>query len=250
MRMLASLDKLVSAEHVDDVWKYHVDSMAGFGFDRLIYGYTRFRTTQRPIGDWQDSVVLSNHSQAYLDEFLGNNMVYSAPMTKWAAENVGVRSWRFMFDDPGSLSDEERRVLEFNRSMGVTAGYTIAFPDSLARAKGAIALTAKPGLSQDDVDAIWDEHGRELVVLNNVAHLKLINLPHPSKRSLLTKRQREALEWVADGKTTADIALILEVAPATVEKHLRLARDALDVDTTAQAILKATFLNQIFVSKL
>jgi LuxR family transcriptional regulator len=35
--------------------------------------------------------------------------------------------------------------------------------------------------------------------------------------------------------------------PATVEKHLRLAREALDVDTTAQAILKASTQNQFFL---
>ena len=36
------------------------------------------------------------------------------------------------------------------------------------------------------------------------------------------------------------------LTPATVEKHLRLARQALSVETTAQAVLKAAFQNQIF----
>ena len=34
---------------------------------------------------------------------------------------------------------------------------------------------------------------------------------------------------------------------ATVEKHLRLAREALAVETTAQAVLKAALHNQMFV---
>ena len=50
-----------------------------------------------------------------------------------------------------------------------------------------------------------------------------------------------------DGKTTQDIAFLLGLTAATVEKHLRLAREALDVDTTAQAVLKAAFYNQMFV---
>ncbi|MFT7105919.1 MAG: LuxR family transcriptional regulator [Yoonia sp.] len=33
---------------------------------------------------------------------------------------------------------------------------------------------------------------------------------------------------------------------ATIEKHLRLAREALDVETTAQAVLKGAFNNQMF----
>jgi LuxR family transcriptional regulator len=39
----------------------------------------------------------------------------------------------------------------------------------------------------------------------------------------------------------------MEISPAMVEKHLRLAREALSVETTAQAVAKASFLNQIFV---
>lgn len=44
-----------------------------------------------------------------------------------------------------------------------------------------------------------------------------------------------------------DIALLLGLTPATAEKHLRLARAALNVETTAQAVLKAAFQNQIFI---
>jgi LuxR family transcriptional regulator len=82
-----------------------------------------------------------------------------------------------------------------------------------------------------------------------VAHLKLMTLRYFGSRNL-TKRQREVLECVGDGKTTQDTAMILGLTPATVEKHLRLAREALDVDTTAQAVLKAAFYNQMFVLDL
>ena len=54
------------------------------------------------------------------------------------------------------------------------------------------------------------------------------------------------LEWVGDGKTAQDISTIMGVSPATIEKHLRLAREALDVETTAQAVLKASFQNQLY----
>lgn len=102
-------------------------------------------------------------------------------------------------------------------------------------------------MRQHEVDAIWAEHGREIIAINNVTHLRITSMPFASSRRALTPRQREALEWVGDGKTTQDIATIMGLTPATVEKHLRLAREALDVDTTAQAVLKASFQNQIFV---
>ena len=83
--------------------------------------------------------------------------------------------------------------------------------------------------------------------MNNICHLKIMTLPYSAPSRTLTKRQKEALEWVGDGKTTQDIALLMGLTQATVEKHLRLARESLNVETTAQAVLKAALQNQMFV---
>jgi LuxR family transcriptional regulator len=117
---------------------------------------------------------------------------------------------------------------------------------AIKNANAGIGLVAKHGMTQDDVDAIWAEHGEIIQIINHVAHLCILQLPAAGQRRLLTARQAEVLELVADGKTMQDIAIVLERNVATVEKHLRGARDALGVETTAQAVRKASVLNQIF----
>ena len=131
--------------------------------------------------------------------------------------------------------------------MHVTAGYSISFKSISPRAKGAIALTAHPEMTQAEADEVWAAHGDEILVMNNICHLKIMTLPYSAPSRTLTKRQKEALEWVGDGKTTQDIALLMGLTQATVEKHLRLARESLNVETTAQAVLKAALQNQMFV---
>jgi len=244
--MLKYLEAVTEAHSIEALWELHCRTMAGFGFDRLIYGFTRFRTANS-LGNREDLLVLSNHEPAYIRRFVDDQLYYHAPMTRWALENVGACSWSWMADNLDMLTESERAVVEFNHQHGVTAGYSISFKDISVRSKGAIALTARRGMSQDEADAIWAEHGREIIAMNNVAHLKLTNMPYHGERKNLTRRQREALEWVGDGKTTADIAIIMGLTAATVEKHLRLARETLDVETTAQAVLKASIQNQIFV---
>ena len=69
----------------------------------------------------------------------------------------------------------------------------------------------------------------EIFRLNHIAHLKITSLPETNHGRSLTKRQREVLQWVADGKTIQDIATIMGLSLATIEKHLKLARDALNV---------------------
>lgn len=166
-------------------------------------------------------------------------------MVRWATENSGVCSWDWVSRNFDNLNEKEQEVAGFNQKHGVTAGFTLAFPHSLKRAKGAIGLSLEPHTGdQAKADEIWAVHGPELEILCGVAHLKLITMPLPKR--LLTKRQREVLEWIGDGKNVADTAQILGLNKATVEKHLRLARESLGVDTTAQAVLKASFHNQMF----
>ena len=245
--LVKRLEMLTNASSVEELWKLHTDYMAVYGFDRIMYGFSRYLTTNS-LGDPQDWVLLSTQTPEYMRVFFDEGLYYHAPMIKWALANDGACSWRWMMDmnRTENLTPSEKRVMEFNRKMGVTAGYTISFRSISERTKAAIALTAKAGTSQDAVEQTWARHGDEIIVMNNVMHLKLLTLPYSGDRQL-TKRQREVLQWVGDGKTTQDIALLLGLTAATVEKHLRLAREALDVETTAQAVLKAAFYNQMFV---
>ncbi|WP_229738141.1 helix-turn-helix transcriptional regulator [Sinisalibacter lacisalsi] len=230
------------------VWELHCAVMADFGFDRLIYGYTRFGKPGA-LGDFEDAVFLNNHDPEYFNRFIGERMFLKAPILRWARDHIGACSWGEIWRDAESLSEAERRVIAFNRAMNVSAGYSISFPAPSPRSFALISLSARRGLSQDDVDATWANHGREIEAMNNMAHLKILSLPNTTRRGRLTRRQREVLEWVGDGKSNQDIAVILGVSVPTVEKHLRLAREKLGVDTTAQAILKAAFLNQIHIGE-
>ncbi len=240
------LDRLVSADSVEDAWAVHRAAMESYGFDRLFYGFTRFKT-QSGFGRSDDMLLLSSMPEAYMDRFMKDEMYHHAPMTLWARDNVGTMSWDWAARNVATLSERQLEVVEFNRSFGVTAGYTIAFKDAQTRHKGAIALSTGRGASQRDLDEIWGQCGHDINVLNQVAHLKFTALPLPRSRSRLSDRQREVLEWVGDGKTMQDIGIILGLTQATVEKHLRNARDALDVETTAQAVRKASVQNQIFI---
>ena len=201
------------------------------------------------MGDPADFVILSNQSEEYLNGYLHSGLYFNAPMLRWALNNEGACSWGTLAEitQRDGLSETEKRVIDFNASMDVTAGYTISFRSISARSKGAIALTARRGLSQDEVDAIWKKHGADIQLMNEIAHLKILSLPYSSPNRSLTRRQLEVLQWVGDGKTTQDIALLMGLTAPTVEKHLRLAREALSVETTAQAVLKAAFANQMFV---
>lgn len=242
----APIDGLLTAEDVETLWARMTPLLIERGFSRLIYGFTRFRTAHS-LGDPDDLVVLSTLPREYIDGFAPGGPLMRGPMIRWALDNVGALAWPdWLATPPDYLGPMDQDALAFNAAHNVLSGYTISFPTQAQRFKGAMAVIGGEDEDQAAVNAKWAEHGAVIERIANVFHLKLMSLPLPAGRSL-TQRQREVLEWVGDGKTTQDIAVILGLTPATVEKHMRLAREAMDVDTTAQAVLKAAFQNQMYM---
>ncbi len=51
----------------------------------------------------------------------------------------------------------------------------------------------------------------------------------------LTRRETDVLQWVAEGKTNAEIGIILGMSPRTVQKHLEHIFEKLGVATRTAA---------------
>lgn len=247
-----TLSKLIDATSIDELWQEWLRSMVeDYGFDRLLYGSTRFATSSA-LGNVGDQLMLTNYCNDYIREFFESELYLHGPMLKWALENTGACSWSHISEllRGVEISPQTKAVLDLNRKFGVIAGYTISFRPENERARSVISLAMNQNKSQAQADAVWDEHGDDILLINKVAHTKSLTLPHDTfSGKRLTSRQREVLSWVSDGKTIQDIAKILNVSAPTVEKHLRLARETLGVETTAQAILRLALQNQIFVYK-
>lgn len=87
----------------------------------------------------------------------------------------------------------------------------------------------------------------------NAAHrpgqMRRIGADLKSAQSLLalglTRREAEVLFWVAEGKTSPEIGLILNAAPNTIKKHVSHILEKLAVETRLSAALLA---NQVLRS--
>ncbi len=66
-----------------------------------------------------------------------------------------------------------------------------------------------------------------------------------SEQCKLNDREIEALMWAARGKTSEEVAIILDIAERTVNFHLNNARNKLGVATRIQAAVKATIAGYI-----
>lgn len=235
---------LLAAEKIEDVWDLFGAAMHGYGFDWMIYAGTRF-PSQRFLGNLQEALILCRGPQAYADIYIGDELYLSSPSVFWAEHNRGFASWpeaaRLYAGTTPTL--EQMKILELNAKFGVIAGYVGGFKGVVPGMNGVIGISAIQGLGQDEADAIWAKDGREIETLCNLMHVRVASLPATGLLRPLTTRQRETLDWYSQGKTAQDIGTIMGLSIGTVEKHLRSAREALNAETTAHAVKKATSLN-------
>lgn len=245
--VLPLLARIAECTSVGDVWAKATALYAELGFSRANYGYTRY-LYKTNVGDPDDAIYLTTGDAEYARFYFQNGFYSQTPIYRWAVRNTGACTWKWVKDayEAGTLAPEEAEAVRQNAAMGIKAGICVSFPETTTRAKGALGLVADVGISHDRVEDLWAEHKDSILAVAHMMHSRIIVLPQPATRRSLTERQRQALEWVADGKTTQDVAMLMEVSAAMVEKHLRLAREALSVETTTQAVAKASLLNLIF----
>jgi DNA-binding CsgD family transcriptional regulator len=248
---LEAINQIAAAETVDAVWDRMVRALKAFGFERMNYGYTRYRLGIS-IGPPEDAFFLSTHSLERVIAFHKSGLYLRSADFRWVRENVGACPWDWTTREraAGRLSEDECKAMDELGTARRRAGYSISFPVGVPRSKGALAMGAPKGLSQAQIDAHWQRYGTRIEAIANMGHARLSQLPLDIPGMNLTGRQREILEWVADGKSLQDVCVLTGLSLSTVEKYLRRARDELGVETTAQAVAKVSFFNQLYVTDI
>ncbi|MCC6001164.1 MAG: autoinducer binding domain-containing protein [Pararhodobacter sp.] len=245
------LSSLLRADDIETVWALTCTHMNALGFGGVIYGYSPTSTDHR-IGEPEELLVLSTLDRRAMNVFVQKGLFWQSLTFNWALRNTGIASWSMSAQEAGMpesfcVSEDAQAFFE---KVGLTAGCTIGVPKLRRRGRAVMGLLGQRDDNQQDVDERCAMLGDDLFVAATYAHRSLAELPFAANNRRLTRRQREVLEWIAEGKSVAEIGCILSISNATVEKHLRLARETLDADSTAHAVIKAAFLNQLFIGEL
>ena len=83
---------------------------------------------------------------------------------------------------------------------------------------------------------------KDLVHVAHYVHQRAYQLhveDAPVDLNAVTKREIEALEWSAEGKTLGDIAILMRISAETVKSHLDSARFKLQAINRVHAVSKA-----------
>lgn len=244
------LAAVMSATDQETIWSLTCQFFRQMGFAHAIYGYSPDSHGSK-LGAPEDYLVMSTFNSDVAATILDQSLYLQSLTFHWALNNTGVTSWSMSPEESGVGSEfvVDPSSIDFFVRHDLLTGCTIGFPKERSRGNAVMALVGPPDIEQAAIDTLLETARDVIFVAASCAHRCMSVLPYPTQRGNLTARQREVLEWVAEGKTSADIATIMGITAPTVDKHLRLARETLGVDTTAHALIKAAFLNQVFLGQ-
>jgi LuxR family transcriptional regulator, activator of conjugal transfer of Ti plasmids len=212
------------------------------GFERVAsrvirrLGFQRFAYLR--IAD-DTPALISSYPKSWTAKYFDLRYQKIDPVVQRAAREYDPFAWGGGSTIGGAR--EQQRFFDEATTFGIKSGITVPIRTGFGRIAAFTVATAE---SVADTD-------RLLVKTSDI--LRLIGLyfhTHASARldrsfekpldgTALTQRERQCLSWVARGKTIADIAVLVQIAPRTVVFHLENARRKLDAGSIAQCVAEA-----------
>lgn len=139
--------------------------------------------------------------------------------------------------------DRLERTAHFNSVFGQAPDFGVSDRGLTVPVRGPYGDFGLLSVTRDCGDGEWEKLKRKVMGDLQVAAVHMHDNVMQSDLSMatlhrpaLSQREREILQWVAEGKSQQDIGDILSISHRTVEVHLRSGRSKLGALTTAQAI--------------
>jgi DNA-binding CsgD family transcriptional regulator len=192
-----------------------------------------------------EPILIATYPKDWTDCYLANRFERIDPVISTAVSGHLPFFW-------GSEGDvvpenrEEERLFDEAAAFGIRHGWTVPVHD----ARGQVAtMNFSCGNGAAAFRESVERNLQELHLLAIYFHAAVTkaNAEVPSRSALpaLSRREIEALQWAARGKSRADTAQIMGIRPRTVKFHLESCLKKFDVATTRQAVLRAALAGLI-----
>lgn len=222
--------RLAVAGTVEDVAKLIGYGTRELGFEHWAYGLRLPLPFTRPR-----FMMVSSYEAQWVERYREQSYLSIDPTVIHGSRTPNPQVWGAKtFATAPQLWDEAR-------AFGLRFGWAQSCFDGDGRIGMLSIVRSHQRLSQREIRA-KDPFWRWLA---NVAHIELSNRllrSQPGGEVSLTARQIEVLRWTADGKTSAQVARILDVSEHTVHFHIKNAIARLGAANKLAAVARATRL--------
>lgn len=205
------------------------------GFDRFAYSTLGKGVDGGGCGAGHPPTVEHNFPSAWKERYVKHDYQSIDPVVLFAPEIEGPFLWESL-KDSYHLDAKQIRLMRQASESGLKDGVSVPLhgPRSTLRLVSYAAGDGHP------------DPGSELAKLGVLAtqfHSAYSTIDRSAKRLravvALSLRERECLQWIASGKSSWDIGMILSISENTVNFHVKNALAKLDANTRTLAVVKA-----------
>ncbi|WFU14522.1 autoinducer binding domain-containing protein [Bradyrhizobium sp. CB3481] len=188
----------------------------------------------------ETSMLISSYPKSWTSRYFQLGYQQLDPVVHRARIERALFSWGGEGSAPVG-NREQRRFFDEAATFGITSGVTVPIRGGFGRMAAFTLATDDREVDLERRAADWKDLVH-LVGLYFHSHVAArLDVPSTDKLtgSELTQRERQCLAWTAQGKTVADIAVLIQIAPRTVVFHLENARRKLGAASIAQCVAEA-----------
>ncbi len=229
------LHALIGGSSQEDLFAQIISFGREAGFEHCAYGVRAPLPISTP-----KIIMLNNYPQSWQQAYSEKGYLQVDPVVRHGMASISPYVWSG-FDK----SSDEIPFWEDANSHGIVSGWAqpVLAPNGI---RGMFTVTRS-------ADPITPEEIREqipkLLWLSQIAHYglsrHLIRRPNSVGLEDLTSRELEVMRWIAEGKTSSEIAMILSISERTVNFHTNCAMTKLEAPNRTAAVVRAVLLGLI-----
>jgi len=200
------------------------------GFDHVAYGF------QAPYPVTQPKItLLNNFPGPWQEHYIRSGYLFTDPTVMHCRQSQDPLIW----NDQAFLSNPT--LWRDAQDHGIRAGWAQSSLEG--NGAGSLLTLCRSHEPVTDGELQAKEPGmRWLVQVAHVSLSKAILAKDAHVSTHLTSREREVLQWTADGKSAQDIADILVLSKSVVDFHLKNSIKKLDSPNKTAAVARAVLL--------
>lgn len=200
------------------------------GFDHVAYGF------QAPYPVTQPKItLLNNYPGPWQDHYSRSGYLFTDPTVIHGRQSQDPLIWndQAFVSNPALWRDAQDH--------GIRAGWAQSSLDGTGAGSLLTLCRSHEPVTDDELQA-KEPCMRWLVQVAHVSLSKAILVKDAHECSNLTLREREVLQWTADGKSAQDIADILVLSKSVVDFHLKNSIKKLNSPNKTAAVARAVLL--------
>lgn len=184
--------------------------------------------------------LISSYPKSWTSRYFHLHYEQLDPVVRRARLERDLFSWGPGASTPAGTR-EQRKFFEEATTFGIVSGLTVPIRGGFGRMAAFTLATDDRAMRPERLVANSKDVVQLVGFYFHTHAVARLGAPRdqPDTGDVLTQRERQCLAWAARGKTAADTAVLVGIAPRTVVFHLENARRKLEASSIAQCVAEA-----------